>query len=89
VFQATTGEEVTLYGSASPAGPFVLIGLRVPCGIRTPGTFSNHCDFDLAATGLAGARYLKVEDGEVYPCLAAGTLTEGADIDAVQVLNPQ
>ena len=88
VFQATTGEPVTLYASLSASGPFVLVGLRVPCGTRTPGTFSNHCDFDLAGSGLASARFLKIEDGEIYPCLAAGTLTEGADIDAVQVLNP-
>ena len=87
VFQTTTGEPVTLYASNGPNGPFVLLGLRMPCGIRTPGVFSNHCDFDLAGTGLASARYLKIEDGEVYPCLAAGTLTEGADIDAVQILH--
>jgi len=36
---------------------------------------------------VAAARYLKIEDGEVYPCLAGGTVTEGADIDAVQVLS--
>ena len=59
------------------------LGLRRSCGERTPGVFSNHCDFDLRDGGLAAARYLKVEDGEIYPCLAGGTLTEGADIDAV------
>jgi hypothetical protein len=89
VFQTTTGEPVTVYASASSGGPFVLVGLRVPCGVRTPGTLSNHCDFDLAGTGLSAARYLKIEDGEIYPCLAAGTRTEGADIDAVQLLNVQ
>jgi hypothetical protein len=87
VFQTTTGEPVTLYASATPEGPFVLLGLRRPCGVRTPGVFSNHCDFDLRDGGLAVARFVKVEDGEIYPCLAGGTRTEGADLDAVQALN--
>jgi len=78
---------VTVYAATSAAGPFVLLGLQKPCGTRTPGVFSNHCDFDLADGGLASARYVKVEDGEIYPCLAGGTLTEGADIDALQALN--
>jgi len=87
VFQAVTGEPVTLYAAATAEGPFVLLGLRRFCGTRTQGVFSNHCDFDLRDAGLATARYVKVEDGEIYPCLAGGTRTEGADLDAVQVLN--
>jgi hypothetical protein len=87
VFQTTSNEPVTVYASTSPGGPFALIGLRVPCGVRTPGVFSNHCDFDLHDGGVTAARYLKIEDGEIYPCLAGGTVTEGADIDAVQVLS--
>jgi len=87
VFQATSGEPVSLYAATSADGPFVLVGLREPCGLRTPGVFSNHCDFDLRAAGLSQARYFKVEDGEIYPCLAGGTITEGADIDAIQALN--
>jgi hypothetical protein len=87
VYQTTTGEPVTLYASLNPDGPYTLVGLRVPCGIRTPGLLSNHCDFDLRDGGLAAARYLKVEDGEIYPCLAGGTVSEGADIDAVEVLS--
>jgi hypothetical protein len=87
VYQTTTGEPVTVYASATPQGPFTLIGLRVPCGVRSGGgVFSNHCDFDLHDGGLASARYLKIEDGEIYPCLAGGTVTEGADIDAVEIL---
>jgi hypothetical protein len=87
VFQATSQEPVTVYGSASPTGPFTLIGLRETCGRRGLGTFSNFCEFDLAGTGLNEARYLRIEDGEIYPCLRGETLTEGADIDAVQALN--
>jgi hypothetical protein len=87
VFQTTTGEPVTLYASLRETGPFTLVGLRVPCGVRSPGLFSNHCDFDLTDGRLEAARYLKIEDGEIYPCLAGSTATEGADIDAVQLLN--
>lgn len=87
VYQATSSEEVTLYASPAPQGPFVLLGLRQPCGTRTNGVFANHCDFDLAGSGIAEARYLRVEDGEIYPCLSGDTVSEGADIDAVQALN--
>ena len=87
VFQTTAREPVTVYASASSQGPFTLIGLRFDCGTRSQGLFSNHCDFDLHDGGLAEARYFKIEDGEIYPCLAGGTITEGADIDAVQILN--
>jgi hypothetical protein len=89
VYQAVGTEPVTLYGAAAAQGPFTLIGLRVECGEPTPG-FANlvrHCDFDLRGTGLSSVRFLKVEDGEIYPCLAGGTVTEGADIDAVEILN--
>lgn len=86
VYQTTTGEPVTLYAAQQADGPFTLLGLRVPCGARSRGVFSNHCDFDLAEGGLQVARFLKIEDGEIYPCLAGGTATEGADIDAVEAL---
>jgi hypothetical protein len=88
VYQTVSGagEPVTLYASSSPDGPFTLVGLRVPCGERSQGVFSNHCDFDLAAGGVASARYLRVEDGEIYPCLSGGTVSEGADVDAVEIL---
>jgi hypothetical protein len=87
VFQSVSNEPVTVYAATSAQGPFVLVGLREPCGHRTAGIFSNHCDFDLHDAGLAAARYFKIEDGEIYPCLKAGTITEGADIDAIQVLS--
>jgi hypothetical protein len=87
VFQTAGSEPVTLYAATSPQGPFALVGLREPCGDRSPGVFSHHCDFDLHDAGLPEARYFKIEDGEIYPCLAGGTVTEGADIDAIQILN--
>jgi hypothetical protein len=85
VFQTTSSEPVALYGASSPGGPFLLLA-RQTCGVRTSGVFSNHCDFDLAGAGLGSARYFKVEDGEIYPCLAGTTISEGADIDAIQSL---
>jgi hypothetical protein len=88
VYQTTSNEPVTLYASSSPQGPFVPIALREFCGVRSGGgIFSNHCEFDLGAARVAEARYLKVEDGELYPCMAGGTATEGSDIDSVQILN--
>jgi hypothetical protein len=89
VYQVTSNEPVTLYGSTSSQGPFTLIALREDCGTRVPGAgnWERYCDFDLRGTGLAEARYLKVEDGEIYPCLSAGTISEGADIDAIEILN--
>jgi hypothetical protein len=87
VFQTTSIEPVSLYASTSAQGPFTLIAFRRGCGERSPGLLSGHCDFDLAEGRMTEARYFKVEDGEIFPCLAAGTVSEGADIDAIQILN--
>ena len=86
VLQSVSSEPVTLYASSSPEGPWVLVESRKPCGQRNPGTFSRRCEFDLAAAGIEEARYLRVQDGELFPC-PGGTDTEGADIDAVQILS--
>jgi hypothetical protein len=86
VYQSVSGEPVTLYASGQPGGPFVLVRAQKPCGNDLDGVFSNFCDFDLAASGLDEARYLRVEDGELYPC-PGDTVTEGADIDAVEILH--
>jgi len=89
VYQVTGTEPVTLYAASSPQGPFTLVALREDCGNRVTGfgNFERSCDFDLRDAALTEARYLKVEDGEIYPCLAGGTITEGADIDAIEILN--
>jgi hypothetical protein len=88
VYQTTAGEPVTVYASDSPSAGFTLVGLQRYCGNRSGGGVrSNHCDFDLGEAGMSGARYLKIEDGEIYPCVSAGTFTEGADIDAVESLH--
>lgn len=87
VYQTTSSEPVTLYAADSASGPFTLIGLQRECGTRIAHLLSGYCDFDLAEGGLRSARYLKIEDGEIYPCVAGSTITEGADIDAVEILS--
>jgi hypothetical protein len=88
VYQAVSNEPVTIYVAGSPTGPFIRIGDREPCGVRSGGgIFSNHCQFDLATGEVNEARYVRIEDGEHYPCLAGETDSEGADIDAVEMLN--
>jgi hypothetical protein len=88
VWQTVSNEPVTLYAAGRPEGPFLLVGDRVRCGTRVgSGPFSGYCDFDLGEGEIEEARYLRVEDGEHYPCPDAETDSEGADIDAVQVLH--
>jgi hypothetical protein len=45
----------------------------------------SYCDIDIASGGVTRARYVKVEDGELYAC-PGDTVSEGADLDAVQAL---
>ena len=73
----------------TPTGPWVLVEADKPCDIRHPGGAGiiKYCDFDLAVAEVVLARYLKVEDGERTACAEAGTDSEGADIDAVQILS--
>jgi hypothetical protein len=87
VFQSVSKEPVTLYASGDAGGPFQLIESRKQCGEILPGVWSHYCDFDLSRTELKEARYIKIEDGEVFPCERGTTVTEGADIDAIQILN--
>jgi len=87
VFQSVSGEPVTLYASGTPDGPYVLVESRKFCGNRPPAReYSRVCTFDLGKAGLEEARYFRVEDGELFPC-PGGTDSEGADIDAVEILN--
>ena len=86
VFQSVAQEPVTLFASGSPTGPFQEIGSRVRCGTRLPGTFSRYCDFDLGAAEIQEARYFRIQDGELFPC-PGDTVTEGADIDAIEILH--
>ena len=90
VYQTTGTEPVTVYVGDAPTGPWQAIGFRRSCGNRIAGLPNSMgtCDFDLAEGGRASARYLKIEDGELFPCIRRGTVTEGADIDAVELLNP-
>jgi hypothetical protein len=84
VYQAVSKEPVTVYVSDSAEGPFTLVEPRKPCGERV-NRVQGYCDFDLAAAGVTKARYVRVEDGELYPC-PGGTQSEGADLDAVAIL---
>lgn len=86
VYQSVSMEPVTLYASGTADGPFVLLDYRKICGARMPGVYSRVCTFDLGLAGLEEARYFRVEDGELFPC-PGGTDNEGADIDAVEILN--
>jgi hypothetical protein len=84
VFQAVSSEPVNVYVSASPDGPFTLLEGRKRCGERI-NAVQGYCDFDFADGRVTEARYVRVEDGEIFPC-PGGTRTEGADLDAVGVL---
>jgi hypothetical protein len=61
-----------------------LLEARKSCGVRI-NAVQGYCDFDFADAHVAEARYVRVEDGELWPC-PGGTRSEGADLDAVQVL---
>jgi hypothetical protein len=87
VYQSVGREEVTLLASSNPDGPWVLVDYRRPCRRNSPGNFSRRCEFDLADAGLEAARYFRVQDGELFPC-PGDTVSEGADIDAVEILSP-
>jgi hypothetical protein len=84
VFQAVGTEPLSVYVSLSPDGPFTLVEARKECGERAGG-IRRYCDVDIASGGVTRARYVRVEDGELYAC-PGGTASEGADLDAVQAL---
>jgi hypothetical protein len=84
VFQAVSSEPVSVYVSLHPDGPFTLVEARKRCGEPFSG-IRRYCDFDIASGGATRARYVRVEDGELFPC-PGGTVSEGADLDAVQAL---
>jgi hypothetical protein len=84
IFQAVSSEPVSVYVSLSPTGPFTLVEARKECGERI-NAVKGYCDVDIARGGATQARYVRVEDGELWPC-PGGTTSEGADLDAVQAL---
>jgi hypothetical protein len=88
VYQSVSNEPVSVYVSKSADGPYtLLLPYFQDCGNRVPGTnnVQKYCDFDLASARVSEARYVRVEDAEIYPC-PCGTQSEGADLDAVQAL---
>ncbi len=86
VYQSVGMEPVTLYAAGAPAGPFLLVQSRLSCGTRLGSLFSRYCDFDLASAQIQQARYFRIEDGEIFPC-PGDTDSEGADIDAIEILH--
>jgi len=87
IYQAVSNEPLSVYVSTSPEGPFtLLLPYFQDCGTRVPGNrLMGYCEFDLASAAVQKARYVRVEDGEIFPC-PCGTASEGADLDAVQAL---
>jgi hypothetical protein len=88
VYQAVSGEPVSVYASTSLDGPFTLLQpLFQGCGDQwVPGHRQRgYCDFDFTPAGVTQARYVRVEDAELFPC-PGDTPSEGADLDAVQAL---
>jgi hypothetical protein len=87
IYQAVSSEPVSVYVSTSPDGPFTLLRpFFQDCGTRVQGdAVKKYCDFDLASVLVPKARYVRVEDAEIYPC-PCDTVSEGADLDAVQAL---
>jgi hypothetical protein len=84
VYQAVSSEEVSVYVSLLREGPYTLVEARKPCGEPYSG-IRRSCDFDIASGGVTRARYVRVEDGELFAC-PGGTVSEGADFDAVEAL---
>jgi hypothetical protein len=84
VYQTVSGEEVSVYVSLHPDGPFTLVEALKACGEPYRG-IQHSCEFDVASGGVTRARYVRVEDGELFPC-PGGTVSEGADLDAVEAL---
>lgn len=73
-------EPYRVYGSAEPEGPFTAIG-----------DGAGERGFDLAGTGLAAARYIKVESQATLELVTSGLgspLYPGPEIDAIGAVNP-
>jgi hypothetical protein len=84
VFQAVSSEPVSVYVSLYPDGPYTLVEAEKACG-DPYHNIQHSCEFDLASGGVTRARYVRVEDGELFPC-PGGTVSEGADLDGVEAL---
>ncbi|OGW60766.1 MAG: hypothetical protein A2V83_02430 [Nitrospirae bacterium RBG_16_64_22] len=84
IYQAVADEPIEVFVAASPGGPWKSLGIKY-C--------PESCDFDLSASGLASARYVRIVDKDYdYNCTRLGDncqcyYTAGADIDAVEALN--
>jgi hypothetical protein len=93
VYQAVSGEPVTVYVAQDANGPYTqLAPFLADCPSNPANRLpdrknAGYCDFDLSSAGVSKARYVRVEDGELYPAYLGDTTSEGADLDAVQSLS--
>ena len=72
---------------ADPLYPSLGVSLAGQLG-KLPNKIIQVGEESVAAdAGIDETRYYRVQDGELFPC-PGGTESEGADIDAVEVLNP-
>jgi hypothetical protein len=79
VWQYISGEGVELYAAQTEAGPWRSLGWQ-PC-------YDPYCDFDLAPSGLAYAKFFRLVDREAYQNWVACYQTSGAEIHSVQALH--
>ncbi len=82
VYQAVFSEPVTVYASAAPDGPYALLEALKACGTPFEGCRAlrvRPCE------RRPGAARFRRAQRQTLPC-PGGTKTEGADLDAVQVL---
>jgi len=91
VYQTVSYEGVGVSVAETPDGPWHFLGIRA-CNNPTP-YFSSACEFDFSGRGVQWARYARIYDFErvTHPQYAVCELDAphpGADIDAVEVLNP-
>ncbi len=91
VYQTVSYEAVGVSVAETPEGPWHFLGIRA-CNIPTP-YFSASCEFEFSGNGVQWARYARIYDMERVnmPQWAVCELDPphpGADIDAVEVLNP-
>ena len=90
VYQTTTGEPITRHASDAARLP---LHSTAAGGVTAASPLAAACPRATATStlreaGLAGVRYLKIEDGEIYPCRSAGFVQRGLGYPRGQWLGP-
>jgi len=85
IYQYVSQEPMEVFVAQSESGPWYQMGPWTYCGFLDEGETApnGHCDFDLGATPLKYAKYIKIKDIEDASCYT----TAGAEIDAVTALH--